>query len=203
MAQSKPPRSNIKPPVKKRKKITDSYLHNAGLYYLQRFAASTGQFRTVMRRKIRLSCKDHPEQDEAACREMLEALIEKFIGAKLLDDDVYVAGAVRSLRSRGKSKKAITAKLESKGIAAHKTHEFLQSLEDENETEIDSETKAALTFARSKKLGPFAKKPLIDLSEEDRRKQLQKAMMKFSAAGFSYALAQKILMMVDEDDNIK
>lgn len=146
-----------------------------------------------MRRKIRLSCKDHPEQDETACHELLEALIEKFLRAKLLDDDAYVAGAVQSLRKRGKSKKAITAKLESKGIAAHKTHEFLQSMEDANDTDTDQETQAALAFARSKKLGPFAKIPLQPLSAEEQKKQQQKTMMKFSAAGFSYATAQKIL----------
>ena len=59
----KPPYENIgmekrEPPApKKRKKITLSYLENAGAYYLERFSASEAQFRKVMGQKIYKSCQ--------------------------------------------------------------------------------------------------------------------------------------------------
>ncbi len=80
---------NIKPkagnkantPYKKRekpapKKITESYLHNSGLYYLQRFSASSEHFRSVMMRKVKKSCMHHTDQDYDACAVMVDKLVE-------------------------------------------------------------------------------------------------------------------------------
>jgi regulatory protein len=79
-AQNK--KSEKKTGRKKPKKITAQYLHNAGLYYLQRFAASRGQFRSVMLRKIRRSCMEHREQDYEACAALVEKIVEKFERAR-------------------------------------------------------------------------------------------------------------------------
>ncbi|MGB4057568.1 MAG: RecX family transcriptional regulator, partial [Alphaproteobacteria bacterium] len=105
------------PEKKKAKKITADYLHNSGLYYLQRFAASREQFRAVMLRKIKRSCLHHPEQAFEPCQEMLDTLIKKFIDSGLLNDDLYTQGAVASLRRQGKSKKAIATKLIIRGVS--------------------------------------------------------------------------------------
>src|SRR5687768_1034793 len=100
-----------KPP----KKITETYLHNAGLYYLQRFSASSESFRRVMMRKVERSCRAHPEQDRAECARMVDELVRKFLGAGLLNDGQYAEAMVSTLRRRGLSSRAIQARLAARG----------------------------------------------------------------------------------------
>lgn len=71
------------------KKITDTYLHNAGLFYLQRFTASRSHFYDVMMRKIKKSCTYHKNQKIEDCESLLKNLIEKFEELGLLDDKSY------------------------------------------------------------------------------------------------------------------
>jgi regulatory protein len=150
-AQNK--KSEKKTGRKKPKKITAQYLHNAGLYYLQRFAASRGQFRAVMLRKIKRSCMEHRDQDYETCAAMVEEIVEKFERAGLLNDELYTRGAVISLRRQGKSKSAIMSKLKTRGVAASLVTETLGAQDTEN-----SELRAALTVLRRKKAGPFGEK---------------------------------------------
>lgn len=57
-------RREAKPP----KKISERYLYNSGLAYLQRFPSSSSNFQRVMMRKINNSCRHHVEQDIDACK---------------------------------------------------------------------------------------------------------------------------------------
>lgn len=202
MSKISPASTNIKPEkaatARKRgkkipKKITETYLHNAGLYYLQRFSASAGHFRSVMMRKVRKSCAAHPEQDPAECAAMVDRLVEKFTSAGLLNDEIYARGMVSSLRRQGKSKRNILLKLAVKGLDAETAQTKLAEFDtEEGEGSAQAELAAAATFARKKKLGPYARP-----GTEDRR---QKDFAAMARAGFSYDVAQKILGgTVDED----
>lgn len=193
---------NIKPKEQSRektkrkppKKITETYLHNSGLYYLQRFAASSGQFRTVMMRKVRKSCAHHKEQDEMACAGMVDALIAKFQQSGLLNDDVYTSGSVNSLRRQGKSKKAIEGKLMTKGVGLDLIQDKLNDYDRQKNADAkETELQAALTHARKKKLGPWRTKPISSPEKE---------LAAMARAGFSYETARKALAHQDDSDFI-
>lgn len=171
------------------KKITETYLQNAGLYYLGRFSASTGQFRKVMRQKITRSCRDHPDQDPEACYALLEKTIVYFQNLGYLNDDVYARGMVSSLRQRGLSRRVILNRLGMKGLDQDKITQIL-SEHDERDNDDDAEITAALTLARKRKLGPYSGANVMDQ---------QKALNIFARAGFSYEIAQKILKMRADD----
>lgn len=203
-----PERPKPAPAFKKRKKITASYLQNAGVYYLERFPAGIGQFRTVMTRKIDRSMKDHPDQDRAACLEMLEEVISKFVGMGLLNDALYARAMASSLRRRGLSTTAITQKLRQKGLPPSEIATALSQI-DERLTDLRPATAgqsdpdieamggadyiAALTLARKKRIGPFAKTPPAEASDRD------KQMARLARQGFSYDIVQRV-MRTDADD---
>lgn len=188
-AKNNKPRAAKKPP----KKITAEYLHNSGLYYLQRYAASSGHFREVMLRKVKTSCRAHPDQEYAQCAELVDALVQKFLSSGLLNDDLYVRGVVGSLRRRGTSTQSILGKLRLKSVDGDTAARHLQEIDEDFADAEQGETaerKAALIFARRKKLGPYAQ---AGWEEEDGA--FQKALAKFARAGFSYEVAAGVLKL--------
>ena len=176
---------------KKRKKITPTYLHNAGLYYLQRYAASSSHFRQVMLRKVKKSCAHHPEQDYDTCAAMVEDIIEKFVETGLINDDLYTRGVVNTLRRQGKSTRAVHAKLRSKGVPADLIDSHLREYSQEHHDDAaQAELHAALILARRKKLGPFRKN-----NDSDRKKELAA----LARAGYPYDIAKKVIDYTQED----
>ena len=193
--QNKEQKSGVKKRQKKPKaprKITQRYLHNAGLAYLQRFATSSAHFKTIMMRKIDKSCLHHKEQNKEDCEALLDELIPKFQDLGLLDDELFIRGTVISSRRKGLSSMKIKQKLMQKGIAidvidnAIKTHDTNEYEEYQNDDYINGDIIAAVTFIRRKKLGAF------DL---DNKKIHEKSLAKMARAGFSYQIANKILLM--------
>lgn len=170
------------------KKVTESYLHNAGLYYLQRFATSSGHFKTVMTRKIDKSCRHHTEQSRDECLKMLDNLVKKFIEIGLLDDDAYARGMVTSLRRRGLSERAIHAKLQAKRLDRDLITQTIRDYDETSGAGKHAELKAALTCAKKKRLLPF-----------NPDKEFDKSLASLGRAGFSYDIAQKVVTM-DRDE---
>lgn len=187
--QNKPrkPRSGPKKP----KKITQSYLHNAGLYYLQRFPSSAANFRAVMMRKIKRSCMVHPDQDLEQCAQMLENIVQSFTELGLLNDELYTRGIVTSLRRRGKSARAIQGYLRSKGLLADMIEKAMHDHDSETHNNAgEAELEAALTFARKKRIGPYR-----GTREADHQKELGR----MARAGFSYDTSRRVLDKSDDE----
>lgn len=193
------------------RKITERYLHNAGLHYLQRFAASSGHFRNVMMRKVDKSCAHHKEQDRAACEKMLDELIIKFKEIGLIDDFAYARGMVNSLRRKGLSSKAIHMKMRLKCLPSEVIQEALESYNEENNI-TTPELTAALRLCQRKRMGPFdrnssaALNVVKDIDEDevngDREqfnKKKQRQLSALARAGFAYDIAKKALEMSPED----
>ncbi len=191
-AKEKQGKREKKPP----KKITPAYLHNSGLYYLQRFSASTGQFRDVMLRKAKNSCYHHKDQDFEACKTMIDELVKKVESAGLLNDTLYTQGVVASLRRQGKSRRAIMMKLAGRKLDKNLIAEKLGSFDDEEYNgPAESETAAAVIFMRRKRLGPY--KGTKDIPRD-------KALSTLARAGFCYDIAQRVLdMNMEEAENFK
>lgn len=168
-----------KPP----KKITEKYLYNSGLAYLQRFPASTPHFRRVMGRKIDRSCNYHKEQNKEDCLTLLDSTIAQFERMGLLNDEAYVAGMINSLRRRGLSRQAILAKMGTKGILQERVLEALRG-HDEQSGVADADLAAAVLLARRKRLGPFRREESFDRNKE---------LAALARAGFGFDIAQKAL----------
>lgn len=180
-------RRERKPP----KKITPTYLHNSGLFYLERFAASKKHFKTVMLRKSKRSCLYHTDQDYQDCITMVDELADKFEQCGLLNDALYTSSRVSSLRRKGLSQATIIMKMLHKGISKDETCLALEKLDDEQyESAAEAEKAAALRLARKKRIGPFFRG-----EEQDTKKSLGV----FARAGFSYNIAIDIINMSADD----
>lgn len=173
------------------RKITRDYLHNAGLYYLQRFAASRARFEQVMTRKIKKSCAFHAGQDFEACLALLKQVTDRFVEVGLLNDDLYTQGLVRSLRRSGKSRTFVIGKLREKGIDPDFALPYLEAEDDARDDKSEpAELQAARIYARKKKLGPYAGPSRVN---SDPQKIYQRHLGALARAGYSYDVAKKVL----------
>lgn len=187
MTQHKNNTSKIKQEKRPPKKITQSYLHNSGLYYLERFAASKNHFKTVMLRKIKKSCHFHEDQDHTACVEMLDTVIESFVRSGLLNDDAYAKGLAQTLRRRGQSSKSLIQKMNIKGIDGALAANTLREIDKDIE---DPEFQAALRLTQRKRIGYYAAAPHDDL---------KKPLGIMARAGFSYEISMKAINYKPDD----
>jgi regulatory protein len=163
-----------KPAVKRKvpKKLSESYLRNSALYYLQRHPTSVAHFLEVMDRKMKRSMRAHPEQDLTPFTAFLkEKLVPDFMRAGFLNDELYAQALAGSLRRKGLPRRAIQMRLKMKGVEAPEV------LDDHDDL------KAAYIFAKRKRLGPFAKKA----------RDPQKDLSALARAGFSYDVCKQVI----------
>jgi regulatory protein len=168
---------------KKPRKITESYLENAGKFYLEKFPASIRHFRMIMTRKIRKSCQHHPDQDLAQCQTLLDNVVEKFVRLGFLNDEALTKGLLYSYKQRGWSQRKIKATLITKGLAGDLVEEGMA------DHDSGSEINAAVRCVRRKRLGAFATgeaKP-------------EKWLAALGRAGFDYETARKALSMSKDE----
>lgn len=156
---------------KKARRITPDYLHNAALYYLERYAASSGRVRHVLTQKIHRSCRDHPDQDLTALLPLIDREIETLIRVQLLDDDRLAAMLVEGYRSRGLSARAIQIKMRTKGFTPLLINQFLTNGTDQD-TQRATETDAAVRYLKRRKLWPYHQQSLTDQTaiQKERRR---------------------------------
>ncbi len=179
------PRGEKKPP----KKITEKYLYNSGLAYLQRFPSSTPHFRRIMGRKIDRSCNYHKDQDREACARLLDTTVETFVRQGLLNDAAYLQGMVNSLRRRGLSTQAILAKLGQKGMGQDTVLKALRSYDEDNGI-ANPDLAAAVMLMRRKRIGVFSKKEDADKARE---------LAALARAGFGFDIANKALHLKQDE----
>lgn len=195
MTKSKPSQSNSNPQKKRTpkvpKRITETYLHNSGLYYIERYATSTSHFRTVMLRKVKRSCLHHKDQNYEDCAKMVDELITKFERSGLLNDDLYITSMVSSYRRKGLSKRMITQKLMMKGIQSEIIQNYLSRHDEQKHEDLHrAELKAAAIHCRKKKLGAYSG---INAAEPE------KQLARLARAGFSFDIAKNILDMTENE----
>ncbi len=175
-----------RPPASRRgpKRATAEYLQRAALYYLERFASSSGNLRRVLMRKVARSAEAHGT-DAAAGERLVDDLIARYLGAGLLDDRAYAAQKTASLRRRGGSRYAIRGKLAQKGVAGELIDETLGGEAGE------SELAAACALVRRRRLGPLRAEPA-------RAAHRQKDLAALARAGFGLDVARRVLALSDE-----
>jgi regulatory protein len=174
-----------KKPRKIPKKISKTYLENAALYYLQRYATSAANLKKVLMRKVQRSARHHGQEAEEFVP-LVDDLVKRYISSGLLNDASFAQAKTATLRRQGKSQKMIHVKLQAKGLGKADIDAALATVDESAEAEFE----AALALARKKKLGPFRAKPADP----------KKEMAAMGRAGFSYDVAKRALSY-KEDEN--
>ncbi len=175
-------------------KATPKYLRNSALYYLERYASSSGHLRRLLLAKVARSARAHgadpeigPEIDPEAGAEVgevaVEALIAELLGAGLLDDARYAGERARVLHRRGASARAIRAALLAKEIEADDIERALAGLREEA---AEPELAAALAYARRRRLGPYR-------DPAARKSRREKDLAALGRQGFGYDLARRVI----------
>jgi len=170
------------------KKISKTYLENAALYYLQRYATSAENLKRILLRKVKRSCAFHQTAVEDFAP-LVDELVARYMSVGLVDDKVFAQAKVTSLRRQGHSGRSIIARLQVKGLSTAQIEAAMKNIDAEHE---NAEITAALAYTRRKKLGPYRKKPITD------PKDLQKELASMGRAGFSYDVARRALVLSED-----
>ncbi len=173
------------------RKATPKYLRNSALYYLERYASSSGHLRRLLLAKVARSARAHGddlEMDAEAGAASVEALIAELLGAGLLDDARYAGERARVLHRRGASARAIRAGLLAKEIEADDIERALAGLREEA---AEPELAAALAYARRRQLGPYR-------AADARKSRREKDLAALGRKGFGYDMARRVI----ETDNL-
>ncbi len=177
------PEASLSGAARPPKSITPTYLENAALAYLERFASSAENLRRVLWRKVERSCR-HREEDPAGYAALVDDVVRRCIASGLVDDRRYAEGRIASLRRRGGSARAIRAKLQAKGVDRELIEAGLTG-------EDDDERAAAEAFAQRRRIGPYR--------TAGRRAFREKDLAAFARAGFAYEVARRIIDREDEN----
>lgn len=175
------------------KPATPERLERVALFHLERFASSAENLRRVLMRRVRKSVQIHGT-DPAAGAAAIEALIERFLKAGLLDDKLYAEARAARLHRRGASGRMIAASLAEKGI----DRDLIGTTLDEDDGDQGASARpggdlaAAAALARRRRLGPYR-------LPEQRAEFRQKDLGSFARAGFGRSVAERVLNAEDPD----
>ncbi|WP_339856435.1 RecX family transcriptional regulator [uncultured Nisaea sp.] len=170
-------RREKKPP----KPITESYLRNVALWYMERYASSSANLKAVLMRRVRLSSAYHGS-DPAEGAGMVEAVVQRYTEAGILNDRLFAETRVRSLVSRGTSTKMIRRKLMEKGVSSDDIDAALDEVLDQENGELTS----AARYARRRRIGPYR----LPEKREDNR---DRDMAALARQGFGFGIAAKVV----------
>jgi regulatory protein len=158
--------------------------------YLDRYATSSGHLKMLLMQRVRRSCAHHGDAVSDG-ETLVDAEIGRLLRSGFLNDDEFAASRARLLHRRGKGQRAIRAGLQAKRLGSAEIDRALALLAEEVG---DVEWAAVRTWARKKRLGPWAR----EKNEDPVRRR--KDLARFGRAGFSYGIALRILDAEDELD---
>ena len=193
VAQAKPT------PERPASPITVAYLERAALHYLERYSASTEMLRRTLRRRVEKRARARGEADETFSPEtfapMIEEVVARAVRSGLVDDARFTAARLATLRRRGSSARAVSAKLAAKGVSREAIETAMEAeREAAPEGEADAiEAQAARAYAKRRRLGPF-RRPGTRAANRDRD------LAAMARAGFPYGLARATIEAEEETD---
>jgi regulatory protein len=159
--------------------MTEPKLAEAALFYLSRYASSSGNLRRVLMRKVARSAAFYGDDPEPL-KPIVDALVTKYAENGAVNDTAYADAQVRKLRRRGSSARLIVKNLNAKGVPADVIAETASSLNEEAR-----DPAAALRFAQRRRLGPFR--------QTGRAENRQRDLAALGRVGFDYQLARMIV----------
>ncbi|MCK6547222.1 RecX family transcriptional regulator [Myxococcota bacterium] len=162
-------------------------LNAAALRYVERYAATAASLRRVLVNRVRR----HAPDTLTEATPHIDAIVERFERARLVDDRVFAAAKASSLTRAGASARMIREKLALKGVKSDLIGETLAELGDARDVEL----RAAVAYARRRRLGPFARERTDDARREDRDRELAA----LARRGFSFEIARRVIDASDAD----
>lgn len=166
-------------------KATPEALERAALRYLEHYDSASGHLRRLLQRKVALSARVHGTDPQAG-QVAVERVIARLSELRLLDDARYARARVRSLLARGSAAATIRARLRDKAVPGDLIEAALAA---ETGSDGHSELRAALRYARRRRLGPFR--------PEGRAERRERDLAALGRQGFDYETGRRV---IDCDD---
>ncbi|NRG18807.1 regulatory protein RecX [Rhizobiales bacterium] len=164
---------------------TEERLKRSAIAYLQRYSSSEDNLRQVLQRKV-MRAAMALELNPDDFQDMIRDTVGFCVRNGLVDDRAYAETKIAGLRRRGRSTSRIKATLVAKGVSKDLIDE---TLDDDPKSEIA----AAMRFAKRRRFGPWRTTLAVD------HKLMEKETAALCRAGFSYALARKIVTAENVD----
>lgn len=166
------------------RKATPKRLERIALHYLERYASSSENLRRVLMRRVERSARTHgTDRDEGAAA--VDEIVRKFKEWGYLNDRAYAEMRVGGLHRRGTSGRAIRYRLVQKGVPEDDIDAALEALAEEV---ADPERRAAIAYARRRRIGPWRR--------DDRDRFRDRDLAALGRQGFSFDIA---LWIVDAE----
>ena len=170
---------------------TEATLRDAALSYLARFAATEAGVRQVLDRRISRWARSVDDREVmadqvATARQAAARVVAGLVASGVLNDAEFAAGKARGLVRSGLSRRAIAARLATKGVNAEITQSVLPN-------DPDTELASALTLARRRRIGPFRMTEAPDAAAR------QREMAILARAGFTRDAVNAAMAMSQED----
>ena len=174
----KPKSQNKKIP----KKIKKNSLRNIALYYLQRYASSKENLKSVLKRRVMRSARFH-ETDIEEVSVWINDLVEQLAKSGVVDDQTYAEAKMWALFRHGISPKIISQRLIQKGINSDLIQQIITKLYTETH---DPNLSAAKKLVKRRRLGPYRQ-------PNKRKEQQDKDLAAVARAGFDFQTARKVI----------
>ncbi len=167
-------------------------LRHAANSYLQRYPSSKGNLRRVLHQRLDRATHAYGSERQATPGE-IDVILEELETAGLIDDARYAARMAESWHRRGESVRAIQARLSQKSVPSALIDETLNILKQSNP---HADLQAAVSLVRRRRLGPLR---AAAKAGQKREAYFKKDLGVLARAGFSYALARRVLEAEDDD----
>lgn len=169
--------------------ITLLSLRRAAEHHVERHPVTAKRLAEVLRRKVVAHARKKDLVPPPEVGEWIATIVASMVSAGIVDDRRLAEARARTLRTRGKSTRLVQVSLRQKGVPAELVAEVTERPKDDDgaETTIAAiDETAAMALVRRKKLGPYR-------PEEKRAELRQKDLATLARAGFSFALARRVL----------
>lgn len=155
-------------------------LNQLALRYVSRYAASRAMLARVLQNHVTKYIRANPSAERAAFAAPVKTVLDKAEKLGWVNDAELAGALLREAKRAGYSRQKTAQKLQAKGIGREMAGALLAS----HFADAEEEWKAALTFARAKKLGPYNHKPAADPKKD---------MAKLCRAGFPLSIVRKVM----------
>lgn len=170
---------------KKNKKLTRSYLQAAAYRYLERYATTEANLKTVLSRKADRILREM--EDAYELREQSDSWIDEIVKSavknNLVNDLFFARAKTETYLRSGNSIGILKNKLRTKGVPVDVISAVVSELKAGGR---DINYLSCIRYARKRRFGPFRIK-------EEKENTTQKEIAAMARAGFSYAETTKVL----------
>lgn len=161
--------------------LTRADLEECALARLQRASTSTQDLRRRLEREVaRAVERGRVDPDQGAS--WIEAILDRYQETRLLDDRRFAESRAASRHHQGQSLAQIRGELESAGVRAPDRTRAIAEL---GGADAEIDLRAAITFARKRRLGPFRE-------AGERAERRERDLAALLRRGFSESVAERV-----------